>query len=200
MNIDKYIKTSRLNILAITSDVSKGIISRQDIEIIIKEIDSAVKKESIPNPYIKTSYFPKINKQWDKKYLDYLVSVAASSECFNKDYLLYLADVSEYVRGGLKRVASRFFIFVILLLLAFVIGNLTASSNANSLKKELESKKTELNISYKEKSELEEKISSYADYDDIKAERDSLQEKCRGLEDKLTQITNIASETALENQ
>lgn len=198
--IEKYIKVARLNTLAIASDASKGVISKHDITSLVKEIDSAVKKESIQNPYIKASYFPKISKQWDKKYLDYLVSVAASSECFNEDYLLYLADVSEYVRGGLKRVASRFFIFVILLLLAFVIGNLTVSSTANNLKKELECKKTELDSSNKEKDELKEKISSYADYNDIKAERDSLQAKCKDLEDKLKQITNIASEIALEDQ
>lgn len=88
-----YIINGRVAREEIASDICAGIIGRDDIKKLIENPE-------IKDAFIGESYTDKKEKSsWNKAYLEALPNVAVA-EAFNEDYLLYLAEVSEYVRNN----------------------------------------------------------------------------------------------------
>lgn len=89
-NISRYIEKGSVKRDRIVADIKKCRISKDDIF----ELD---KNPEILRAYFATGKFKKQDRSvWDNDYLDEL-SLAAVSEEFNKEYLLYLSDVAYYV-------------------------------------------------------------------------------------------------------
>ena len=90
IDINRYIVDGSLKRDRIVSDVKRGRISKNEII----ELDQ--------NKEIKAAYFgntnlEKVNRNlWNESYLDEL-SLAAVSETFCREYLLYLNEVAQYV-------------------------------------------------------------------------------------------------------
>ena len=96
-----YIVNGRVAREEIAADVCDGILKKSDIYELIS--DSQIKEA-----FIGDCFQGKIDKTgWNRKYLNTLPN-AAVAESFNEDYLLYLADVSEYVENGAKEGKSIF--------------------------------------------------------------------------------------------
>ena len=94
MDKQRYFENGRLKRGSIAMDIKYHKISHDELMSLIS--DPEVSKEFFGEPCGK---IPK--EDWDQQYLDKL-SLAAVSECFNKDYLLYLEQVANGV-GGKKR-------------------------------------------------------------------------------------------------
>lgn len=91
-NIEKYIVDGDVRRSQIALDVADGTIAASEIRTICS--DQRIKKA-----FIGTSYNKKIPKEaWNTSYLDQVVC-ASVAESFNLDYLLYLAEVGEYIRN-----------------------------------------------------------------------------------------------------
>ena len=89
-NISRYIEKGYVKRDRIVADIKKCRISKNDIF----ELD---KNPEVSSAYFATGKFKKHDRsEWDEDYLDEL-SLAAVSEEFNKEYLLYLSDVAYYV-------------------------------------------------------------------------------------------------------
>lgn len=89
-NISRYIEKGSVKRDRIVADIKKCRISKNDIF----ELD---KNPEISSAYFATRKFKKQDRsEWDEDYLDEL-SLAAVSEEFNKEYLLYLSEVACYV-------------------------------------------------------------------------------------------------------
>ena len=85
-----YVVNERVAREEIAADICDGILKRSDIRKLISD-------PQIKEAFIGDSFQGKIDKSgWNRKYLNNLPNVAVA-ESFNEDYLLYLADVSEYV-------------------------------------------------------------------------------------------------------
>lgn len=90
IDINRYIVDGSVKRDRIVSDVKRGRISKNEII----ELDQ--------NKEIKAAYFgntnlEKVNRNlWNESYLDEL-SLAAVSETFCREYLLYLNEVAQYV-------------------------------------------------------------------------------------------------------
>lgn len=90
VDINKYIVDGSVKRDRIVSDIKRGRISKNDIIDLSK------------NPDIKAAYFGNANLEkidrnlWNESYLDE-ISLAAVSETFCEEYLLYLNEVAQYV-------------------------------------------------------------------------------------------------------
>lgn len=90
VDINKYIVDGAVKRDRIVSDIKRGRISKRDII------------ELSHNSEIKAAYFGDTNLEkidrnlWNETYLDE-ISLAAVSETFCEEYLLYLNDVAQYV-------------------------------------------------------------------------------------------------------
>lgn len=81
-----------------------GKVARQKISMDIKyrKLDRAGIERLCLDPAIQAAFFRagyddrRPQGEWNKDYLDRL-SYAVASECFNREYLLYLAEVAEFV-------------------------------------------------------------------------------------------------------
>lgn len=93
--MNNYIINGRVAREEIASDICEGIISREEIGILVKNPE-------IKAAFIGTSFNKKRNKQdWNSNYLESLPNVAVA-EAFNEDFLYYLADVTEHVSATNK--------------------------------------------------------------------------------------------------
>lgn len=109
-----YIINGRVAREEIASDICDGVISREDIETLVKNPD-------IRAAFIGASYNKKKNKQeWDSNYLDVLPNVAVA-EAFNEEFLYYLADVTEYVKANKSKKFLRSRIWFAVAIAAFVV-------------------------------------------------------------------------------
>lgn len=97
VDVQKYIVNGKIARQRIAMDIKYRNISRADIEMLAK--DPAVKKEFFGEEK-DIGKCPK--DQWDKDYLD-MLSYAAVSEVFNKEYMLYLNEVAEVVSEKEKK-------------------------------------------------------------------------------------------------
>lgn len=97
-----YVVNGRVAREEIAADICDGVLKRSDI----KKLTSA---PQVRDAFIGDSFHGKIGKAgWNRKYLNNLPNVAVA-ESFNEDYLLYLADVSDYVeQNGAKEGKSIF--------------------------------------------------------------------------------------------
>lgn len=102
IDVQNYIVDGKVATDKIVLDIKYRSISRPEIE------------ELADNPMIKKSFFGKESdieklpkEQWDRKYLD-LLSYEAIAEVFNKEYMLYLNEVAEFINQKEKK-SSRFY-------------------------------------------------------------------------------------------
>lgn len=193
--IENYVTGNKLSRAGVSIDVKNRKLLAEDIKKLLHEIDTAVADGKLENPYIGKVYAEKLGKEsWNERHLDKLVAVASSSECFNEDYLLYLAEVTKYVKSGGKRTMKKIkaiAITILVCLLAGFIGGFVASykipdrympgalaKNKNSVAKEDYDKLQEAYDKLdKENAQLKddkEKMVSRDDYDELKKERDNL--------------------------
>jgi hypothetical protein len=68
-----------------------------------KGIDELLNSPGIEKNFVGSEYKNKVSrKQWTEDYLD-ILSYAAETQCFNRDYLYYLNEVAEYVNKKKKK-------------------------------------------------------------------------------------------------
>lgn len=92
IDINKYIDGDRVMRERIAMDIKHGVLSYKDINALLND-------KRITAAFFGNGYSEKTDKaSWDKVYLDKL-SYAVVAEAFNKDYLSYLYQVSDYVNG-----------------------------------------------------------------------------------------------------
>ena len=97
-----YVVNGRVAREEIAADICDGVLKRSDVKKLISD-------PQVRDAFIGDSFHGKIDKTgWNRKYLNNLPNVAVA-ESFNEDYLLYLADVSDYVEhNGAKEGKSIF--------------------------------------------------------------------------------------------
>jgi len=112
-----------------------GKVARDKIamDIIKQKLDRAGVERLCQDPAIQAAFFGAGYKDrrprgdWDKDYLDYLFC-AVANDCFDRDYLLHLAEVAEYVSKAPSRkgvVAGVVIVLVIVLgIVAYRLGGL----------------------------------------------------------------------------
>lgn len=95
-DMNNYIVDGKVKREKIVADIKRGRINRNDI----LELD---KNPMVRNEYFESKKLRKAEKSsWTKKYLDEL-SLMSVSELFDKEYLLYLNDVAEYIIANEKK-------------------------------------------------------------------------------------------------
>ena len=193
--IENYVTGNKLSRAGVSIDVKNRKLLAEDIKKLLHEIDRAVADGKLENPYIGKVYAEKLGKEsWNERHLDKLVAVASSSECFNEDYLLYLAEVKKYVKSGGKRTMKKInaiAITILVCLLAGFIGGFVASykipdrympgalaKNKNSVAKEdydkLQKAYDKLDKENAQLKDDKEKMVSSDEYEELKKERDDL--------------------------
>ncbi len=95
-SVEKYINDGEVQRTKIALDVADGSISSDEIKGLCSD-------QRIKDAFIGTSYNNKQPKEtWNVTYRDQLVC-AAAAECFNQDYLLYLAEVGASIEEKKSR-------------------------------------------------------------------------------------------------
>lgn len=120
-DIQKYIEDGTVIRTKIAMDINYRDIDSEDLPSVVN--NSVVKAGFFGDGY--NERVPK--EQWTEKYLDEL-SCASVGECFNPEYLYYLNEVAEYVRGKKKKVSSKLFMGAIVVAVAVVALVLVVSS------------------------------------------------------------------------
>lgn len=103
-----------------------GKVARDKIamDIIKQKLDRAGVERLCQDPVVQAAFFGAGYKDrrprgdWDKDYLDYLFC-AVANDCFNRDYLLHLAEVAEYVS---KAPSGKGVVVGIIAALAVILG------------------------------------------------------------------------------
>jgi len=109
---DKYIENGEVARAKIALDIKYRKLKRAEIERLVAD------------PKISSAFFGnrlnvrKARKYWNKAYLEEL-SAAVIAETFNRDYLLYLDEVAEYVS---KPPLKKIIIACIIIVLAIIAG------------------------------------------------------------------------------
>lgn len=184
--VEKYVNGNSLSKSRIAVDVKGGKLLATDIKALLAEIDGLVADGTLTSPYIGKKYEEKLGKaKWNKVYLERLVAVAASSESFNKDYLLYLAEVSKYVRSGGKRMFKKILFVLLAMFVSFASGFVLAWKKSADGMAALKDEKF---VMENEKKELSEK---YSDYDTIKTERGNLQKERDKLQKERDELLEL---------
>lgn len=94
--IEKYITNSGVERSGIAVAVAQGAFSTEEIIVMCKD-------KRLKDAFLGEGYKNKLSKdKWNKDYVDEL-TCAAVAESFNRDYLLYLDEVSKYVREKEKK-------------------------------------------------------------------------------------------------
>lgn len=105
---------------AVVTEIRTRRLSRDDIEQLSADPEMQAEFFGDLTPYI----LPK--REWDERYLERITYIAAG-ECFNKEYLLYLDEVTDYVTKAPYRRKRKFFIAGALLIVAGIIVWLAAT-------------------------------------------------------------------------
>lgn len=117
LDVHSYVVDGRVAREKIAMDVKYRNLNRTDLEHLAVNPD-------IQRAFIGDRYSDKVPKnQWTKDYLDEL-SYAVVGESFNKDYLLYLDEVAEYVskkKNNGKIIAGAIILLAAAAALTFVI-------------------------------------------------------------------------------
>ena len=120
-DIQKYIENGTVIQTKIAMDINYSKIGSEDLPAVLND------------PVVKASFFgdgykKKFSReQWTEKYLNQL-SCAAVAECFNPEYLYYLNEVAEYVRGKKGKTNSKLLMGAIVIAMAVVALVLVVSS------------------------------------------------------------------------
>jgi hypothetical protein len=94
-DINKYLTDGKIQRSKIAVDVANGNLTSGDIKNLCND-------DKVKSAFIGNTFYNKVPKdRWNQDYLDEIVCVAVA-ENFNMDYLLYLAEVGEYVRNKRK--------------------------------------------------------------------------------------------------
>lgn len=120
MRIDDYIVNGFVARNKIALDVKRRVISRAEIEQLVldKRIQSAFLNETFGKKVPK--------KEWNKSYLNVLTNVAIA-ECFNRDYLLYLDEVADFVtKARIKKIILGAVVVVLVIIAGVVVLIYTA--------------------------------------------------------------------------
>ena len=108
--VNEYIVNGDVQRDKIAMDIKYRKLKRHDIERLCRDT-------RISASFIGSGYNNKKPKRaWDKSYLD-LLSYAVVAESFNRDYLLYLDEVADFVTSKPKigkPVIAIFFVFLVL--------------------------------------------------------------------------------------
>lgn len=114
MRIDDYIINGRVARNKIALDVKYRAISRPEIEQLVldKRIQSAFLNETFDKKVSK--------KNWNQSYLNVLTNVAIA-ECFNRDYLLYLDEVADFVKKAKFKKIILGAVVIVLVIIAGVV-------------------------------------------------------------------------------
>ena len=120
-NIEKYIVDGEVQKTKIALDASDGSLSSSDIIELCSD-------QRIKNAFIGAHYSKRTSKDtWSQSYLDQIVC-AAVAESFNQDYLLYLAEVSEYIRSNKKSIIKPILVLLVItitIIIGIVICDMT---------------------------------------------------------------------------
>lgn len=114
MNKGRYIVDGKVKRSTIATDIA----CRQLIGIDVEHIAN--------DPTVRQAFFGKLEplkkpkSQWDRDYVNYL-NGAAATECFNREYLLYLDEVAEYASKAKFRKILIAGIIIVLVIIAGVI-------------------------------------------------------------------------------
>lgn len=114
MNKSRYIVDGKVKRSTIAADIACRQLSGLDVEHIAN--DATVKGAF----FGKLESLKKPKSQWNKDYVDYL-SCAVVAECFNREYLLYLDQVAEYVSKAKFRKVLIAGIVIVLVIIAGII-------------------------------------------------------------------------------
>lgn len=101
----KYMMGDNISLYDIVLDIKRRELTGSDIEKLADE------------PIVQESFFGKLEPlrrpqdQWNEKYVDELCK-ATALKCFNREYLLYLDEVAEYVSKEAPK--KRFFTFLLI--------------------------------------------------------------------------------------
>lgn len=128
-DFNKYIIDGEVKRDRIVADIKRGRITENEI----LELD---KKQQIKEAYFGPHNFERLDSlKWDNNYLDEL-ALAAVSEVFNKEYLVFLCEVASFVKEKQeqkskisKGIIIAVFVFI---LLAFAILFLKSKSQIES--------------------------------------------------------------------
>ena len=91
-DVHRLVEGRDLIIGGVKIDYEKGLLGHSDADVLLND-------KRITAAFFGNGYSEKTDKaSWDKEYLDKL-SYAVVAEAFNKDYLSYLYQVSDYVNG-----------------------------------------------------------------------------------------------------
>lgn len=112
---DKYLDNEKVARTDIAVDIKNRKITRSEVERLCRD------------PRIKAEFFGerdtgmKDKREWNQDYLDRL-SLAAVAERFNREYLLHLCDVAEFVAKKKNRKDWRMIAGIILAVAIFLLS------------------------------------------------------------------------------
>ena len=127
---DKYLVEGKVDRAKIAMDIKYQELKRDEIEMLLKD-------PRIKDSFIGTGYNDKKpQSEWSKDYLN-ILSYAAVAESFNRDYLLYLDSVADYVIKikQKKILIAGSILILIVVVIAGVMYITTTKSTASSLSK-----------------------------------------------------------------
>lgn len=115
MIINEYIENGGVQRDKIAMDIKYRKLTRPDI-------DKLCSNPQIKDAFIGNSYADKKPKQyWNKSYLD-LLSCAVAAESFNRDYLLYLDEVADFVsRAKYKKIIIAGVVIVLVIIAGVIV-------------------------------------------------------------------------------
>lgn len=112
---EEYILPDKVRCSKIASDIARRKLKREDIELLVK--DPRVQKEFREENFTEK----KLPQAWNKEYLEELALFATSGESFNRDYLLYLDEVAEYVSKAVFKKVAVAGVIIVLVIIAGVL-------------------------------------------------------------------------------
>lgn len=110
----EFLRDGKFYRSAVVTEIRTRRLSRDEIKQLAGDPEMQAEFFGDLTPYVR----PK--KEWDTRYLECL-SMVAGGECFNVEYLLYLDEVTDYVKKAPYRKMRFFGILGGLLILAGVI-------------------------------------------------------------------------------
>lgn len=138
MENTRYIDNGKVKRDRIVADIKRGRINKDDVRKLVNEKD-------IQKAFFGDGFNKKTNQSdWNSEYLDELALVSVS-EAFNKEYLLFLADVATYLRDQEQKEENkkkRTRLIVICTLILVIAGALIAIFASKSNNKDSASEKS----------------------------------------------------------
>lgn len=140
MRIDDYFVNGKVARNRIAQDIKRRILSRSDIENLVLD-------KRIRSAFLNETYNKKVpKKEWNKLYLDELTNVSLA-ECFNRDYLLYLDEVADFVtKVKFKKIILGTVIVVLVIIAGVVVLRYTVKKSLKTSSHRITTHNTETNL------------------------------------------------------